>query len=211
MLLVSNPSLATYGDTALALLVNVISIIIYSVAIYFRRHSRKDLAVVLAFFNVCLFVTIVVIELTEVAAALGFGLFAILSIIRLRSEPFDNSEIGYFFGALVLGLVNGIGTPDLWFTLALNAVVVLAIFVLDHPRVLKTAQRRAITLDCICTDPQELRSILSERLNGQIVDVNVSAIDFVQDSMQLDVQYTPGRPTPAPAHWTDPVVREAVR
>lgn len=43
------------------------------------RHTRKDLAVVFAFFNICLFVVVTVIEMTEVAAALGSGLFAILS------------------------------------------------------------------------------------------------------------------------------------
>ncbi|MBA3605823.1 MAG: hypothetical protein H0W46_07615 [Acidimicrobiia bacterium] len=33
----------------------------------------------------------------------------------------------------MLGHVNGIGTPHLAFTLALYAVVVGAIFILDHP------------------------------------------------------------------------------
>jgi hypothetical protein len=188
---VTKTAMQQYEQTGLRFLLNALSIGVFSVAIYFRRHSRKDLAVILSFFNVCLFVTITVIEMTEVAAALGFGLFAILSIIRLRSEPFNNREIGYFFGALVLGLVNGVGTPDLWFTIVLNVIVVGAIFVLDHPAVLQTSQRRLVTLDCVCTDQGALREILSQRLNGSIDDVTVTAIDFVRDSMQLEVQYRP--------------------
>ena len=38
----------------------------------------------------------------------GFGLFAVLSIVRLRSEPFSNRELAYFFVALVLALVCAI-------------------------------------------------------------------------------------------------------
>jgi hypothetical protein len=121
-----------------AFTIDLVAIVAFAIGIYFRRHARKDLAVVFTFFNLCLFVVIVVIQTTEVAAALGFGLFAILSIIRLRSEPFDNREIGYFFGALVLGLLNGIGTGSLPLTVVLNAVIVGAMSILDHPRALRT-------------------------------------------------------------------------
>lgn len=142
-----------------------------------------------AFFNIGLFVVVTVIEMTEVAAALGFGLFAILSIIRLRSEPFSNRELGYFFGALVLGLLNGIATPHLAFTLALNALVLGAIYVLDHPRVLTAAERRHVTLDAVYTDPELLKAALGERLGATVTECTVSAIDFVRDSMELEVQY----------------------
>ncbi len=178
-----------YASFALGLLLNLAAIFVFAIMIYFRRHTRKDLAVVFAFFNIGLFVVVTVIEMTEVAAALGFGLFAILSIIRLRSEPFSNRELGYFFGALVLGLLNGIGTPHLAFTLSLNALVLGAIYVLDHPRVLTAAERRHVTLDAVYTDPDMLKSALSERLGATVTECTVSAIDYVRDSMELEVQY----------------------
>ena len=64
------------------------TISVFAWAIYFRRHRRKDHAVVFWFFNVCVFVMVAVMQSTPVTAALGFGLFGILSVIRLRSEPF---------------------------------------------------------------------------------------------------------------------------
>jgi len=187
-----------YWEVAVALAIDLAAITLFAIAVYFRRHTRKDLAVVFAFFNICLFVTVTVIEMTEVAAALGFGLFAILSIIRLRSEPFSNREIGYFFGALVLGLLNGIGTPNLAFTLGLNALVVGAIFVLDHPRVLSTAERRHVTLDSVHTNPETLRRVLAARLGASIAECTITSIDFVRDSMELEVQYVEHRPLPDP-------------
>jgi len=180
-----------YAGLALSLLINIVTILLFALAIYFRRHSRKDLAVVFAFFNICLFVVVTVIEMTEVAAALGFGLFAILSIIRLRSEPFSNREIGYFFGALVIGLLNGIGTPHIALTISLNALVLGAIFILDHPKVLTTVERRSITLDAVRTDPVELRHLLEARLGTAVLACTVTSIDFVRDSMELEVQWVP--------------------
>lgn len=185
------PAAVDYADLAVAGLVNLTAILIYAIAIYFRRHARKDLAVVYTFFNLCLFVVVVVIQMTQVAAALGFGLFAILSIIRLRSEPFDNRQIGYFFGALVIGLLNGIGTPHIALTIGLNLMIIVAAFVLDHPGVLKAPERQHVTLDIVHTDPVLLRAALEERLAVKVQSVTIQSVDFVQDVMELEVHHVP--------------------
>ncbi len=196
----SVPPIVDYVDLAGSTLLNLVVIVTFAIGIYFRRHDRKDLALVYTFFNVCLFIVVVVIQMTEVAAALGFGLFAILSIIRLRSEPFNNREIGYFFGALVIGLLNGIGTPHLGLTLALNAIILAAAFVLDHPAVLRSASHQRIVLDIVHTDPEMLRAALEERLVGTVISCTVHSIDFVRDAMELEVRYRPiGAPTPPTA------------
>ncbi|MBA2631877.1 MAG: DUF4956 domain-containing protein [Chloroflexi bacterium] len=191
------------ADFLVRLLIDIAAIFIFAVAIYFRRHTRKDLAALFAFFNIGLFIVVTVISQAEAATAIGFGLFAILSIIRLRSEPFNNRELGYFFGALVLGLLNGIATGPLAFTVILNVIVLAAIYGLDHPRVLQAALRRHITLDAIHTDPDTLRAALEQRLNATVLECAVTAIDYVKDTMELEVQYVeqprlealPTRPT----------------
>jgi Domain of unknown function (DUF4956) len=194
-----NPLTIGYHDVVVAMLINLASILVFAIAVYFRRHRRRDLAIVFSFFNICLFVTVIVIEMTEVAAALGFGLFAILSIIRLRSEPFNNREIAYFMGALVLGLLNGVGTPDLWFTVLLNCLLITTIFVLDHPRLMRSAERREVVLDQIITDPLALKAHLAARFGGEIVDCTVVSVDFVKDSMLLELHYIPRRLSTLPA------------
>lgn len=184
-------------DLAVSLGIDLVVVLIFAVGVYYRRHSRADMTFVFAFFNLCLFVVITVIQTTEVAAALGFGLFAILSIIRLRSEPFDNREIGYFFGSLVLGLLNGIGTQHVALTLALNGVVLAAIAVLDHPRVLRPVERRRVVLDAVYTDPVLLEQVLGARLGATVADVNIRSIDYVTDSMDVEVSLHTGSPVTA--------------
>ncbi len=190
---------ASVTNAAQSLCINLVAVTIYAFGIYYRRHQRRDMAVVFWFFSTCLFVTVTVIQMTEVASALGFGLFAILSIIRLRSEPFSNYEIGYFFGALVLGLLNGIGTSERWFTLLLNGVLLTSIAVLDNCRS-SGAQRRPVTFDRVITDRDALRGALAERLSAEIVDATVVAVDFVRDSMQLEVTYREPESKANPVH-----------
>ena len=67
----------------------------------------------------------------RVDLAVGFGLFAILSIIRLRSSAVTQQEVAYYFIALVVGLVNGMGVPDRGLVVALNVVLVLTMFAFD--------------------------------------------------------------------------------
>jgi hypothetical protein len=190
-----------FADLATAVGTDLAAIFCFAIAVYFRRHTRKDLAVVFAFFNICLLVAVIVIDLTQVNAALGFGLFGILSIIRLRSEPFSNREIGYFFGALVLALLNGIGTPHRGLTVGLNVLVVAAIYVLDHPRVLTSAERLHVTLDAIHTDPEALKAVLSDRLHATVTQCTITSIDYIKDSMELEVQRQGTLRRPRPAYW----------
>ena len=198
------PIPAAYADFLIRLLTDLVAIFIFAIGIYFRRHARKDLAVVFAFFNIGLFVVITSISNSEAAAAIGFGLFAMLSIIRLRSEPFRNRELGYFFGALVLGMVNGIGAQEYPMILALNGLILASIYVLDHPGVLKTGQRRRITLDAIYSDREVLLATLESRLDARIVECTVVTVDYVRDVMELEVQSVEHPPTRAIAQTKVP-------
>lgn len=176
-----------YAHLGIAMGTDLAAIFLFAIAVYFRRHTRKDMAVVFAFFNIGMLVVVTVIQMTPVNTSLGFGLFGILSIIRLRSDAFSNREIGYFFGALILALLNGIGTPHLGVTVGLNALLVGAIYVLDHPRVLKAAEGLHVTLDVIHTDPETLRAVLSERLHATVTQCTIMSIDYIRDSMELEV------------------------
>jgi hypothetical protein len=75
---------------------------------------RRDLRLAYIAVNVGVF-TVVSLLLPERAdIAVGFGLFAVPSTIRLRSDAITQEEIGYYFVALALGLVIGIAAviPD---------------------------------------------------------------------------------------------------
>ena len=67
---------------------------------------------------------------------MGFGLFAILSIVRLRSSAVTQQEVAYYFVALVLGLINGIRVPDRTLLVAMN-VLLLGVMLVFDSRVLR--------------------------------------------------------------------------
>jgi hypothetical protein len=101
-----------YADYAIDLVVDISAIFLLAYVLYFRRHRRADLLLAYVTLNIGIFVAVSLLGTAKVDVALGFGLFAILSIIRLRSSAVTQQEVAYYFVALVLGLVNGLDLDD---------------------------------------------------------------------------------------------------
>ncbi len=170
------------------LAIDLVAIGVLAYGIYYRRHRRQDLFVIYAMFNVGLFLALVVISAGNVSAGVGFGLFAVLSIVRLRSEPFTNGELAYFFVALVLGLVNGLELGDPAVAAALSAIAVAAAAVIDHPRLLRRTRALEVTLESIPPGEEALRRHLEERLNARVTECRVVEIDYVRETVRVSVR-----------------------
>jgi Domain of unknown function (DUF4956) len=107
--------------------------------------------------NIGIFVTMSLLTQVRVDIAVGFGLFAILSIIRLRSSAVTQQEVAYYFLALVLGLVNGMGVPDRGLVVAMNIVLLLTMLAVDSKPLRDRSERMDIRLDGVRPRPPSRR------------------------------------------------------
>ena len=171
----------------LALDAAAIAALVYG--LFLPRHRRADLAVDFALFNLGLFLAIVVITGGAVTLGAGLGLFAVLSMIRLRSETFSNRELAYFFTALVLALVCAIDLAGLALAGALAAIALLAAWAVDHPRVSRRTRRMEVTLEHVITSPEALRHYLSERLSAPVTEAWVVEVDYVRETTRAVARY----------------------
>jgi hypothetical protein len=178
-----------YGDLALRFGLDVLAIGALMFGIYRPRHGRMDLVVVYSLFNIGLFLAIVAITSGDISLGVGLGLFAVLSMIRLRSETFDNRELGYFFVALVLALVTAIELGRPLFTGVLAAAALIAAWAIDHPRMSRPTRRLEVVLDSVFTDRGELRRQLEESVEGRVVEAWVLEVDHVRETTRAAVRY----------------------
>ena len=118
--------LTDYGESLARLAIDLAAVATLVHALYLPRHRRTDNAAVFALFNLGVFLALLVIARGDVGIGVGFGLFAVLSIVRLRSEPFSQRELGYFFIALVLALVCAIDAGSPLFAAVLCAAALVA-------------------------------------------------------------------------------------
>lgn len=169
---------------------DLVAIAIMVFGLYFPRHRRRELIV--AFLSINVGVMGVTYAMTNADISLGFGLgiFAVLSIIRLRSSEMDHSEIAYYFTAIALGLLGGFPamSPSISFTLM--AVLLAVIAVGDHPRLFGRTSQQMMTLERAFTSESEARRHLAGLLNADIHRLIIRKVDLVNETTQVDVRFT---------------------
>ncbi len=168
---------------------NVVAILVLVFALYVPRHARRDLVVAYLGVNIGVMAVASALLDSAVSAGLGLGLFGVLSIIRLRSEELAQHEVAYYFSALALGLLSGLAVGPVWLPMALMALVVGAMWLGDHPRLLPRHRRRVVVLDRAHDDERAVVADLEARLGAPVLGLTVSKVDHVNDTTTVEVRF----------------------
>lgn len=176
-------------DHAVQYLADAIAVSILTFGLYFRRHRRRDLVVAFLGVNVGVLAVASSLSSGAIGAGLGLGLFGVLSIIRLRSTEIEQHEVAYYFSALALGILGGIPNSTIWLPPALMALILLALYIGDHPALLRRYDRRTLVLDGAVADPAALTARLEQVLGGRVHGVTVQRLDLVNDTTTVDVRF----------------------
>jgi len=178
-------------QTLLHLAADLVVAVLLAFGLYARRHHRRDLACAYLALNVGVCAAVALLLAVPAASALGFGLFGVLSIIRLRSDSITQQEVAYYFVALVLGLVNGIPTADWRLVLLFDVVLLGVLYVADHPARAGGPVRRTLVLDTVHPDERALVADIEARLHGTVIRHQVSEVDYVREVTVVDVRFRP--------------------
>lgn len=183
------------------LLIDFSSLYFLSYVILYRKYRNVEMFVSSALFNIFILLIVMAIVRTDFNIAIGFGLFALLSLVQLRSATFTKTEMAYLFGAVTLAVINGAGIGDLSFVLICNVVVIVATWFignwsLEHSANLirvDNVKKMAVTLDHIdenvIADRNQMCSQLTESLGIEVQTFEIKKIDYVRDMVELTVIY----------------------
>ncbi|HUF07198.1 MAG TPA: DUF4956 domain-containing protein [Candidatus Binatia bacterium] len=185
---------------------NVVAIALLVFSLYFPRHRRKDMVAAYLVSNLGLLAVTSALTATEIGVGIGFGLFAVLSIIRLRSAELDQQEIAYYFAALTLGLLGGLSISPAWLAPTLMGAVLLAVFLGDSPLLFSRYRIQTLTLDAVYTDERTLIARLEELLGARVHRIKVRRADLVEATTVVEARYEL-LPAAAdrPAHTVTPI------
>ncbi len=161
--------------------------------LFYTRYRDKELAISGALFNLFIFAVLTVLNKVQFSLAAGFGLFAILAMFTLRSEPLSKTEITYFFGSVAIAVICSVQGTTLPLVAGIVAVLLFGAWVIDHPRVLSSVDRMRLTLDKIdpdsLSDTAKMRATLSQRLGVEVLFYQVTGVDYITDSARVNVFY----------------------
>lgn len=174
----------------LLFLSDLVAICVLVFGIYFPRHRRRDLVIAFVGVNVGVLAVSAALSQSTVGAGLGLGLFGVLSIIRLRSTELAQHEVAYYFAALALGLLGGLGTmDDGYLPVLLMALIVGVLFLAGQPGLYRRYRQQLMVLDSAFTDEVALTAHLEGLLGGRVHRVDVQKVDLVNDTTLVDVRF----------------------
>lgn len=182
-----------WPDLAARFAIDSMAMLVLLFGLYYRRYRDKELVTAAALFNIFAFGVLTILGAVQFSVAAGFGLFAILALFTLRSEPISKIEITYFFGAIALAVITAVQGTEVPFVALVATTVVAGAWVIDHPRILAAVDGIKVTLDRIdhdaLSDPARMRADLSERLGVEVMSYQITALDYVTDMARINVFY----------------------
>ncbi|MGW6356790.1 DUF4956 domain-containing protein [Streptomyces sp. NPDC055092] len=190
--LLADKSLAaalTVGDLTARAGLDVLAILVLVGWLYRRRRSVAEMPLALTALNLGLFAAMTAISAGKFPAGVGFGLFGILSLVRLRSAAFTVRDVAYAFIALVIALSNGLPQRETWMIIAIDVLLLAAVLLVDDPSSYRPTHTMKVTLDRVYRDAADLRSDLTARLGTAPLSVEVDEIDYVRETTRVSARY----------------------
>ena len=176
-------------STEIMIAIDLMAIFILTVPLYYRRHHRRDLLTAFAVLNIGVFAVASILGSTSVGIGVGMGLFGVLSIIRLRSTEISQYEVAYYFSALSIGLIAGLGSGDPLTSSALIALVLVVVALVDSRKILPASRQEEMRLDRAFTNEDELARHVEKLLGATVTNLRVISVDLVNDTTLIDVRW----------------------
>lgn len=172
---------------------DIVSMTILIFGMYYRRYRDKELVTAAALFNIFVFAVLTVLSAVDFSVAAGFGLFAILALFTLRSEPLAKTEMTYFFGSVAIAVICSVQGTSLPLAFLIVFLVLAGAYVIDHPKMLQSISGAKISLDqidqALLADPAAMRASLSTRLGVEVLSYQVLQLDYITEMARLNVYF----------------------
>ena len=163
--------------------------------VYYPRTQNKRYIFTFLAFNTVIYFVLSFLKSVEVGVGVGFGLFAIFSILRYRTDPIPVREMTYLFIIAALPVMNSAATTGtVWPQLiAANVAILLLMWVLEKEWGFHYEASKKIIyekVDLIRTDRQaELKADLEERTGLKIKRINIGKVNFLKDTAEIKIFY----------------------
>lgn len=174
---------------------NLLVAVIIVRAIYYPVTQDKQYVFSFLAFNTVIYFVLGLLASVEVGIGVGFGLFAIFSVLRYRTDELPIREMTYLFVIIALPVMNSVlmSTGDFVQVLIANVVIIGVLFVLEREWGFRFEVSKRLTYErielIVPAQREQLLADLRARTGLPITRVEVGRIDFSRDTAELRVFY----------------------
>lgn len=177
----------------LRLAVDVLSLFVLIRFIYFPIYRSREYVFTFFIFNLIIFLITYLLNKVEMSLGAAFGLFAVFSMLRYRTEDISIKDMTYLFLSIAMGLICAVSKGS-WDELTLiNLIILLITWLLESKVLMKKEVTKIVmyeNIELIKPENQAaLTADLEKRMGVKINHVTIGKIDFLRDSAMLHVYY----------------------
>ena len=165
--------------------------------IYYKNARTKDYLFTYFMINVLVFFICFTLKKFDLGLGMALGLFAIFTILRYRTTTIPIKEMTYLFMVIGVAVINSLANRkmsylELAFT---NCTIVGLAALLENIPLLRREMQETILYEKIdLIRPEnyaELVADLQERTGLKISRLELGQIDFLRDTISIDLFYYP--------------------
>lgn len=182
------------------LLIDFASVFILIRFIYYPLYKHRELFFTFFIFNLIIFLISFLLNKVELSMGAAFGLFAVFSMLRYRTEDISIKDMTYLFLTIALGLVSAVtkikDTPDYLehlFLCLINGTTLLITWLLESRVLMKKEMVKILiyeNIELIKTERKdEMMADIRNRTGINAHRFSIQKIDFLKDSAQIKIYY----------------------
>jgi glucose dehydrogenase len=167
--------------------------------IYYPAKQNKNYVFTFLAFNTIIYFVMSVLSTAEIGVGVGFGLFAIFSVLRYRTNAMATREMTYLFVLIGLPVINSVMMREAnWITLAaLNVAIVAILYVLEREWGFTYTSAKNIRYERLdLVRPENHQALLADlrtRTGLPVTRVEIGSIDLINDSARLRIYFAEPR------------------
>jgi len=174
------------------LLINTASVFVLIRCYYaFSRHRENAASFIL--FGVGVFLVTALLHSVTVTMGFAFGLFAVFSMLRYRTEALGIKEMTYLFLVIAMALLAAVGSMHHLELVFLNLLVIALALVLETRVLLPRHSEREVEYEKIENVHRDRRELLiadlRERTGLDVFRVDVVSVSYLRDTAMLRMHF----------------------
>lgn len=184
-----------FGYLLLKLTMNLFFVLVIIRFIFYPACRERTYVFTTILINITIFLICFLLGSLNLKIGFAFGLFAVFSIIRYRTEPIPIRKMTYMFTVIIVAVINALSDESISYSelILANIVIVAAVFILEKNIFIERESTRVITYEKIelikpCNH-EKLIDDLKERTGLNIIQAEIVTINFLNDTAQLKILY----------------------
>lgn len=185
---------------SIRLLIDLCTVYVLVRWIYYPLYRQREHFFMFVIFNLIIFLISFLLNKVELSMGAAFGLFAVFSMLRYRTESISIKDMTYLFLCIAIGLVTAVTkiknaplSQEHWFLVGLCSAILVLTWLLESNMFSKKEQSRLIVYENIeliqSSRREDMINDLKNRTGINVHRVSIVRINFLKDSALVKVYY----------------------